>query len=160
NGHLFIAPGDITQLSADAIAYSGNSHLGRDGNLYSAFEANVPGFAAWYDGLRREHGRRCEVGDAFWLTLDPACRPHGLVLVVSAGGSRAAPDGAGRAVRVALSTAVQRLRGELGRPGRLLIALPTFRVGQGGDRRQRLQSARAQVAAALEVLGQHADVDA
>jgi O-acetyl-ADP-ribose deacetylase (regulator of RNase III) len=160
NGHLFVAPGDITQLSADAIAYSANSHLGRDGNLYSAFQANVPAFAGWYDGLCREHGRRCGVGDAFWLTLDPARRPHGLVLVVSTGGSSAVPDRAGRAVRAALTTAVQRLREELGRTGRLLIALPTFRVGQGGDRRQRLQSARDQVAAALEVLGRHADVDA
>jgi O-acetyl-ADP-ribose deacetylase (regulator of RNase III) len=38
-GHLFIAPGDLTQLSADAIAYSASNTLGRDGNLYSAFAA-------------------------------------------------------------------------------------------------------------------------
>jgi hypothetical protein len=159
-GHVFVAPGDLTQLSAHALAYSASNALGRDGSLYSAFEANVPGFATWYDGLRRSRKEPPEVGEAFWMPLGPDRAPHGLVVVVSTGGPRTAADKAAIAVRAALTEAVRRLR-EGPRPeGRLLVALPTFRMGKGGDRRERLRSARAQVRAALEVLGQHDGVDA
>jgi hypothetical protein len=158
-GHLFIAPGDITQLGAHAIAYSASGYLGRDGNLYSAFQANVPAFPAWFDELRHRSGTDNKVGDTFWLTLDLVRRPHGLVVTVSTGSSTI-EDKAGRAVRAALTTAVDRLRGELGRRERLLIGLPAFRVGRGGDHRQRLQSARQQIAAALDTLASMQDVDA
>ena len=42
-GHVFIAPGDLTQLSADAIAFSAANSLLTNGDLYSSFDANVPG---------------------------------------------------------------------------------------------------------------------
>jgi hypothetical protein len=159
-GHVFVAPGDLTQLSAHALAFSAGNGLGRDGSLYSAFEANVPGFATWYDGLRRGRKELPEVGTTFWLPLGRERAPHGLVVVVSTGGPRTREDKAGIAVRAALTEAVRRLRDEAGLSARLLIALPTFRMGKGGDRRERLRSARAQVRAALDVLGQHDGVDA
>jgi hypothetical protein len=159
-GHVFVAPGDLTQLSAHALAYSASNALGRDGNLYSAFEANVPGFATWYDGLRRARKGPCEVGDTFWMPLGRERAPHGLVVVASTGGPRTPEDKAGLAVRAALTEAVRRLREEVRLEGRLLVALPAFRLGKGGDRRERLRSARAQVRAALDVLAQHEGVDA
>src|SRR5262249_45940969 len=42
---------------------------------------------------------------------------------------------------------------------RLLIALPAFRMGMGGDRDDRRRSALAQVRAALELLERHPGVD-
>jgi hypothetical protein len=67
-------------------------------------------------------------------------------------------DKPGVAVRNAVTAAVENLRAA-GRKGRLLVALPAFRVGRGGDYRQRLHSARAQVQAAREVLGRLEGVD-
>lgn len=153
--HVFLAPGDISQLAADAIAFSASSYLGRDGNLCSSFEANVPGFAAWYRSLPR--GDNHPVGATFWMPLENP-RLHGVVVVVSTGGGRDVPDKPGLAVRAAVTAAAERLRAA-GRSDRLLIALPAFRVGRGGDHRQRLQSARAQVEAAVAVLEQLDGVD-
>src|SRR6185437_7419661 len=100
-GHLFIAPGDLTQVSAHAIAYSASNTLGRDGNLYSAFAANVPGFASWYDRLGPRQGQSHEVGDAFWLPLETSQMPRGVVAVVSTGGPATSEDKAAIAVRAA-----------------------------------------------------------
>lgn len=158
-GHLFIAPGDITQLSAHAIAYSASNTLGRDGNLYSAFAANVPGFVAWYDRQRPKSGHVLEVGDAFWMPLDKNALPRGVVTVVSTGGPQTIEDKAALAVRAALTTAVRELRAAFGDKEHFLIALPTFRMGKGGDRRQRLRSARAQIGAATAFLADNDGVD-
>lgn len=157
NGHVFIAPGDITQLAADAIAFSASSYLGRDGNLCSSFEANVPGFAAWYRDLFKAREASLPVGSTFWLPLTGPTRPHGVVVVVSTGSEQLA-DKPGVAVRAAIDTAVTRLR-EAGRTGRLLIALPAFRVGAGGDHFHRLRSALAQIQAAKAALERHPDID-
>jgi hypothetical protein len=158
-GHLFIALGDLTRLSAHAIAYSASNALGRDGNLYSAFAANVPGFAEWYDRQRPKHGQLREVGDTFWMPLDQGGLPRGVVAVVSTGGPQTSEDKAALAVRAALTTAERELRAVYGDEEHLLIALPTFRMGKGGDRRQRLRSARAQMEAARAFLAQHDGVD-
>ncbi len=158
-GHLFIAPGDLTRLSAHAIAYSASNSLGRDGNLYSAFAANVPGFAEWYDRQRPQHGQLREVGDTFWMPLNHDALPRGVVAVVSTGGAQSIEDKAALAVRAALTTAVRHLRTDHGDKEHLLIALPTFRMGKGGDRRERLRSARAQINAAREFLVQQDGVD-
>src|SRR5262249_60435050 len=83
-----------------------------------------------------------------------------IVVVVSAARGSTSEGKAAIAVRAALTTAVTRLREERGPSERLLIALPAFRVGLGGDRGQRLRSARVQVATALEVLGELENVDA
>jgi hypothetical protein len=156
-GHIFIAPGDITQLSADAIAFSASNTFGRDGNLYSSFQANVPAFAPWLDRLRKDVPTPCPAGAAFWLPLDPARRPHGVVVVVSTG-KAPGEDRAALAVRSALTEAVRRLR-EQGRTDWLLIGLPAFRVGKAGDWRQRHASACAQLTAAREALADLPDVD-
>jgi hypothetical protein len=156
-GHVFIAPGDITQLSADAVAYSASNTFGRDGNLYSSFEANVPGFAPWYDWLRKSQKLPCPLGSTFWLPLDPGRKPRGVVVVVAAGGPPV-EDKAGLAVRSALTEAVCNLRAQ-GHAGRLLVGLPAFRVGKAADQRQRHASARAQLAAARDALPGLPDVD-
>jgi hypothetical protein len=156
-GHVFIAPGDITQLSADAIAFSASTYLSRDGNLCSSFEANIPSFGGWYANLRRSQTTPVELGATFWMPLNPDRKPYGVVVVASTGRADV-EDKAGLAVRRAIAEAVSQLRA-LGRKDRLLIALPAFRVGRGGDHRKRLASARAQLQAASEALADHPNVD-
>ncbi len=97
-GHVFIAPGDITRLGADAIAYSASNVLTRDGNLASSFEAAFPRFADWLGELRAAETLPVAIGRTFWLPLDAARQPHGIVLVVSTGRDPE-PDKAGLAVR-------------------------------------------------------------
>ncbi len=157
SANVFVAPGDITQLSADAIAFSASNYLGRDGNSYSSFEAHVPGFAAWYESVRNPQDLPLDFGTLFWMPLPGERRPHGVVVVVATGGGRDV-DQAGLAVRAALTEAVRRLR-DLGKKERLLIALPAFRVGKAGDQNQPLRSARAQLASACATLKDLPDVD-
>jgi hypothetical protein len=156
-GHIFVANGDLTQLTAHALAYSTSTGLQGDGNLYPAFARHVPEFPALYAALPRP-GR---LGDAFWLPLPGDRPPYGVVVVVAAGGSRTVSreDKARVAVRSALETAIARLRTFRPEPERLLIALPTFRHGMGGDRHFRLESARWQIATARDVLADHPAVD-
>jgi hypothetical protein len=82
-------------------------------------------------------------------------------VVAAAGGGTAhsREQKARLAVESALQTAIAELRRLYAEPHRLLVALPTFRQGRGGDRNLRLQSARIQIGAAREVLQKHADVD-
>lgn len=159
-GQVFIAPGDLTQIAAHAVAYSTDTHLASYGDMYPSFSCQVAGFAAWFAELGRLLDAECRVGDTFWMPLSDGAPPHGMVVVAATSGSAAAEDEAAAAVRGALDEAVHRLRGELGLRERLLIALPTFRLGQGGDRDRLLRSARAQVAAAREALARHPGVDA
>src|SRR5262245_47664719 len=100
-GHVFIAQGDITRLAADAIAFSASNSLGRDGNLCSSFEANVPGFADWYRQLRRTTPLPTTVGSTFWMPLAADRNPRGVVVVVSTGRDPE-PDKAGLAARNAV----------------------------------------------------------
>jgi hypothetical protein len=157
-GHLFIAPGDITQLNAHAIAYSASDTLDRDGNLYSAFAAHVPGFAEWFDQLRRQHPERGQVGEAFWMPLETGHKPLGVIAVISIGEAPTGEDKGGLAVRSALTTAFRQLRAGA-EDERLLIVLPTFRVGKGGHHQERLRSARAQIEAAGTFLAENDGVD-
>lgn len=158
DGSIFVARGDITRLAADAIAFSASTRLEKDGTLYASFQANVPGFAAWYDGLREQHDPLPSAGTAFALPLYADRPPYFVVAVASTGGPGSAEDKADLAVRSALKLTVERLRAA-GRTGRLLVALPAFRVGGGGDRRQRLRSATVQVSAARDFLAENPDVD-
>ena len=87
-GHLFIAPGDITQFHAHTIAFSASSYLGCDGNLYSAFAANVAGFAEWYGTLRQRPDLEPQVGDTFWMPLTTDRQPHGVVVAIATGRGR------------------------------------------------------------------------
>ncbi|MFO0878744.1 MAG: SIR2 family protein [Gemmataceae bacterium] len=156
-GNVFIAHGDITLLRSDAIAFSASNMLACNGNLYSSFERCVPGFRPWYRSLRRNREEPFAVGTTFWMPLEPARRPQGVVVVVSTGRS-SDEDKAGTAVRRAIDRAVRELR-TAGRRDRLLIALPGFRLGMGGDHYQRLASAQSQVYAAKAALQDHEGVD-
>jgi hypothetical protein len=156
-GYVFIVQGDLTNLSADAIAYSSAIDFSGSGHLYSAFRDNIPAFAPWFSALRRQQGD-ARVGDAHWLALDAGKKPRGVVVVVAAGGGVLGGDQARAAVRAAINAAITNLR-SAGHTGRLLIALPTFRVGAAGDRYAALDSARIQLQTAYESLLDHADVD-
>jgi hypothetical protein len=162
-GHIFIAPGSLPELSAHAIAFSANNSCSRGGQLYWSFQERIPGFAEWLDSLRAPlltdaERNLYEVGTSFWMPLDGQRQPHGVALVIAGGDTSSAEHKAALAVRGALRRAVSELRA-LGRTDRLLIALPGFRVGQGGDRQQRLRSARVQVATAQEELERLPGVD-
>src|SRR6516165_1655983 len=104
-GHIFIASGDITQLSADVIAFSASTYLGRDGNLCSSFEANVPGFSAWYAELHHSQTIPVELGSTFWMPLNADRKPLGVVVVASTGTGDVG-DKAGLAVRRAIGEAL------------------------------------------------------
>src|SRR6516225_6366856 len=86
DGHIFVANGDLTQLTAHAVAYSTSTALQRDGNLYAAFARRFPDFARHYAGLRGP----CGLGDSFWLPLPGDGSPRGVVVVAAAGGGRSA----------------------------------------------------------------------
>ena len=155
DGHLFIVPGDLTRLAADAIAYSTSTGLDGGGEMSPAFRERIPGFARWYAGLDAGHPGGRRVGQAFWMASGAGTRPHGVVAVIASGGPATLEDKAAIAARAAIDEAVARLRGELKLEGRLLVALPPFRLGRGGDRDHQLRSARAQLASAREALGRH-----
>ena len=40
-GQLFLAPGDLTQIAAHAVAFSSSNTMGANGNLYPAFRATL-----------------------------------------------------------------------------------------------------------------------
>ncbi len=149
DGHLFVVNADLTRLTAHAVAYSTSTALRGDGNLYPAF-AHLPDFVRQYDALARP----CQLGESFWLPLPGEALPRGVVVVAAAGGGKATSreHKALRAVRSALDRAVAELRKLYPEPERLLVALPTFRQGMGGDRHIRMESARVQLAAAREVM--------
>src|SRR5262249_30989956 len=86
------------------------------------------------------------------------CKPHGVVVVAATGGEGTQDEKRRRAVRAAIETAVARLQ-PLGLKERLLIALPAFRLGQGGDRRHSLASASTQIETARDVLQAYRGVD-
>src|SRR6476469_9736991 len=92
DGHIFVAPGDITRLAADAIAYSTSTYLAKNGSLYSSFESRIPQFVGGYQAIRQEFRNRCRPGDAYWLPLHGQDRPHGIVVVIATGGERTEED--------------------------------------------------------------------
>jgi hypothetical protein len=164
-GHLFIACGDLTDLVADAIAYSTSTHLGGSGHLTTAFERCVPGFAAILDAVRAQSGGSVKPGQAFWRRLSgDGIQPRGVVVVAATGGGSSSSDeardvGARLAVRNAVAAAVDGIRTDFPEVKRPLIALPAFRHGRGGDRRRMLRSALVQVEEARDALERHRDID-
>jgi hypothetical protein len=149
-GQVFLAQGDITQLAADAVAFSSSRALHGSGDLYGSFVTHVPGFADAYAELSALN-ILAETGETFWLAL-----PRHRVVVVAATGHIA--DAAALVVRNAICRAVHELRAS-GATQRLLIALPAFRLGGGGDTRDRLTSAVAQVRSAHETIQELGEVD-
>lgn len=157
DGHVFAVHGDLTQVRAHAVAYSCSTYLQPDGNLYPAFARRYPDFARAYAALSRPR----ELGEAVWIELPGGDQPAGVVVTVAAGGGHEVDRGtkARDAVVNALTTSIAELRRKRPAPERLLIALPGFRLGMGGDRNIRLESARTQIQAAHSVLARHPGVD-
>jgi hypothetical protein len=168
-GHVFIIPGDLTQVRADVVVYSTSTALRSTGRLYKPFAERFPWFAgaltAAIPGVRSATVG-CAVGHAFCLE-PPDGKGSAIVTVASTidGALRTTTterlsrdDCAERAVQGALAIAHEYL---LRHPGnrRRLVALPTFRLGMGGDRNDRLRSARIQVRAAVECLKAMPGVD-
>lgn len=161
-GHLFVTLGDLTRLAADAVAYSTDRALSPGGHLTPAFVANVEGFGEGYAALGDAvRPSRPEPGAAYWLPRErtKGTKPHGVVVTIAAAG-RTLPreERARRAVNGALACAVEHLARE-GVPKPWLIALPTFLVGEGGARHDRLAVAEPQIHAAEAFLDLHDDVD-
>jgi hypothetical protein len=124
-GHVFIARGDITRLSADALIYPASPQLSLDSNgglLLAPFTAHVNSFRGRYEKLERPQ----PLGSTHWIDLRPSPndgrKPYGVVVVVSTGG------GLTREQEERLLEQVPALRGEIERaaqaggelePGRL-----------------------------------------
>jgi hypothetical protein len=169
-GHVFIAPGDLTQLRADVVVYSTSTAVRGSGYLYDAFAGRFPWFpkslAAAIPGVR-SGAVGCAVGQAFCLAPPGGKGPAVVTVASTIDGTLGTTtskrltrdDCAEYAVRGALEAAHDHLRKHPA-TGRRLVALPTFRLGMGGDRNDRLRSARTQVRAALECLKAMPGVDA
>jgi hypothetical protein len=152
-GSIFIAPGDITQLAADVIAYSTSTGLDTSGLLYSSFKKNLPEFIKRYRAEARRH-RPCTVGDTLWIDLPGANRPRGVVVVAATGRSdHPHEELPGLVVASAIRRATEELRRLAGdNKERRLIALPAFRMGAGGRWDQELRSAQTQLRQARAML--------
>jgi hypothetical protein len=157
-GDVFIAHADITHLAADAIALSTAPNLDGTGAAHEAFCDGYPDFAEAFHKLSRTaRPARLEVGDTFWVPVEGHGRVRGVVVVIAVGGSFSSPKRAATAAAAVVRRVCQELAP---RPDgeRLLVALPTIGFGRGGYR-DRLQCARAMIAAAAQALADRPDVD-
>jgi hypothetical protein len=156
-GQTFIARGDLTQLAAHAVGFSTDIWLS-PGHMARAFEANIPGFSEWY---RRQQDSLVEpvpIGHTAWFPT-AVSPPYGVVIVASAGGRPTLEDKAAIAVRAAIDAAVPRLREIRGPEERVLVALPMFRTGLGGDHDFLVRTALAQISEAQRTLRRHPRAD-
>ena len=173
-GEIFIVHGDITQITADAIAYPTSIATWRDipGEMLSAFDKHYPGVTAQWEAMRAQEAaetnrRHFDYGESFWIPLDEEHAPHGVVVVATGGTHEAIREEHAERLTVigAVREAVRQLRAReerLGKPSaRLLVALPAFRIGRGGSREKDMKAALPQVLAAREALDEnrHAGVD-
>ena len=168
DNRVYVLRGDITQLAAHAIVLSTANSAYGSGMLHASFEANVPDFKRAFTILQKRWSHApVEVGEAEWFSIFNAekvpSQPLGFVVVAATGGGvRADKDSdlqSEWAVRGALQCAIENLRREIP-AGRLVVALPAFRIGRGGSANQRMSAARSQVKTAAQVLGEHPNVDA
>ena len=173
-GEIFIVHGDITQITADAIAYSTSIVVSKDieGKMRLAFDKHLPGVTAHWGERRAKEGkgrRYFDFGESFWIPLESGHAPYGVVVVAAGGRHTPMPAEPPEFLAVigAVSEAVRNLR-ELQRelqndpqqePKRLLVALPAFRVGTGGSEAEAQEAARNQVKAARQVLNGLPEVD-
>lgn len=173
-GEIFIVHGDITQITADAIAYPTSIATWKDipGELTPAFDKHYPGVTAQWEAMRAQKAEETtrphfDYGELFWIPLGEEHAPYGVVVVAAGGKHSVTPqDQAERqAVIGAVREAARRLREReqhLGKtPERLLIALPAFRIGRGGSREKDMAAAVSEVQAARDALDEeeHAGID-
>lgn len=157
-GAVLVVHGDITMLTAHAVAYSTDWSLSEGGQLTRAFEAGFAGFEDRYAELRGScPPRSLDPGDAFWIPLGERM-PHGIVVTVAAAGRRPRAERARLATVGALRCACEALAGE-GVKKPWTIALPCFLAGDGGARHDRVTVAEPQVEAALGFVRDEPDVD-
>jgi O-acetyl-ADP-ribose deacetylase (regulator of RNase III) len=166
-GHVFVIPGDITQLRADAVVYSTSTALLGGGHLYGPFAAHFPWFAQALAQAVATVRPGCAVGHAFCLE-PPGGQGPAVVAVASTIDRRygtttrerlSRDNCAERAIRGALAAARDYFQ-TLPPGRRRLLAIPALRMGLGGDRNDRLRSARTQVRVALDCLRDLRGVDA
>ena len=175
SGSLFVAHGDVSQISADALVYP-TDQLGQPGHLWAAFCRHVPGFKAAYAQALRYKGipekRRLLAGETFWVPLPLGNQhrdraPRGVVVVGVLGRNLIRGTLNREIVIAAIKTAASRL--EPAADGRrLLVAMPGLRMGAALRRRQepeatwraRTVAAKAQAEAAREALTLRDDLDA
>lgn len=166
--HLFLFPGDLTDLRADAVAYSTSTRLDRSGHLHHAFGRMIPGFDKALAAARREAGDEPDIGKAYWQRLpagpDGDVRPRGIVVVPAAGAIQTGDEDerderARLAVRSAVTAAVAGLQRDFPDLKQWFIALPAFRHGRGGDRRRVLRSALVQIEEAVAALHKWPQLD-
>lgn len=157
-GAVLVVHGDITMLTAHAVAYSTDWSLSEGGQLTRAFESGFAGFEDRYAELRGRHRpRSLEPGAAFWIPLGDHM-PHGIVVTVAAAGRRPRAERARLATLGALRCACDSLARE-GVKKPWTIALPCFLAGDGGARHDRVTVAEPQVEAALGFVRDEPDVD-
>jgi hypothetical protein len=146
--HVFVARGDITQLCADAVVLSVDAEWSyrHTGLLIPYFEALGRGFPrAWphaSNGATRlapeEPGLAGGFGETRWFPLAGDHRPFGVLAAVTTplSGRSVTDDEAEQILGNAVRRAAARLEGdgrrEKGR--RVLVALPAFWTGTGGER--------------------------
>ena len=169
-GEIFIVHGDITQITADAIAYSTSIVVGKDieGKMRSAFEDHLPGVTAQWGERRVKEGKgrkHFDFGESFWIPLASGHAPFGAVVVAAGGMHTPMPPEPPETLAVigAVREAVRNLRGRekatQKKASRLLVALPAFRVGMGGSEEEEQKAALNQVQAARQVLLELPNVD-
>ena len=165
DARIYLCQGDITRLSAHAVVLSTSTSAHGNGMLQSAFESRFEGFATQFRRLRHQwSASHAPIGEAVWLplTANSEIKPGGVAVVAAAGGRwQLVTDRdwkADAAVAGALRCAIENAR--LLYPNqRLLIALPTLRIGSGGSANIRMIAARSQIQAARETLKNQNDVD-
>ncbi len=158
-GQVFITQGDITRLGADAVAVTSGVTFNRWSEGFRAL-AEHGGGDSFLEAYERARGARDAWARAFWVPCSGSHAPQGVVFVTvhRGGGPEDRQEPAARAVREAIQTAVKHLRADTTRP--LLVALVAFRMELGGDREDRVRSARSQVRAAYDALRELPNVDA
>ena len=148
--HVFVAHGDIAQMSADAVAYSTSvvAFERWHGDLFSAFDLNFADFKAKFQESRKTQaaGRRYfDLGESFWLPLseegwqpteaEKGGKPYGIVIVAAGGKTKAGEPPVEVAVRKAIAEAARQLEAlfppDTFPDRRFLLALPAFRLEIG-----------------------------
>jgi len=156
-GQVFITQGDITRLGADAVAVTSGFAFSRKSPGFAALAEHAEGYEFEAEYVRAKDARA--PGKPYWVPCHDSRAPLGVVFVTPHARTRRADasDPAYVGVQEAITTAAAGLRAKTAQP--VLVALIGFRMGEGGDREDRLRSARAQVRAAYDALAELEGVD-
>lgn len=171
SGHLYIIPGDVSQLSADVLVYSTDMY-GRPGHMHEAFCRHIPGFEAAYAQARQDagltdHRRRLSAGETFWVPFLRGASVkkwelQGVAVVCVIERDLPHETLNQKIVTAAIDEAARHLRSNPDGK-RWLVAIPGLRMGAALAFRQgmaeRGQAAQAQVKAAREALTARDDLD-